>query len=111
MPKVNNPSLLPVLPVIPLDHLLDHLRDGGMGSVQHTRIGIALDGNRPIANRLEDLFGSVEPVEPDNVVAEVARGVQGVPRSLGEDDHGNGVQAEIFELCGEVLGDISQVGL
>lgn len=89
MTEVDNPPLFSARPPKAFDHVLDHLGDGGVGSVQHARIGIALDHNLAVANDLDSLGRVVEPVKTDNIVPHVAHGIQGVPLPLGEDNHGN----------------------
>lgn len=111
MPKVHNPPPLPVRPVVPLDHLLDHLSDGDVRPVENARIRVSLDGNRAVPDRLEDILWAVQPVEADDVVAKIAGGIKSVPCALGEDNHGDGIQTELLEFPREMLGDISKVWL
>lgn len=111
MSQVNNPSLVSTMPIKALDHLLNDLGDGLMGTIQNARVGVTLDDHGSVTNDLNGLGGIVEPVQADDVVAHVAGGVEGVPGALGEDDHGDGLETHFLEAGGKVLGDVSQVGL
>ena len=111
MSKVDDPSLLPVVPIEALHHILDDLSNGLVRPVKDTGVGVALDSNGPVADSLEHFGRVVEPVKADDVVSQVASGVQRIPCALGEDDHGHGVQTHLFELGGQMLGDVGQVGL
>lgn len=110
MAEVCNPPLLSVA-VEALDHGLDSLRHALMGTVQDAGVGVALESNAPVAANLDSLGGILEPVEANDVVANVNNGVESVPGALGEDGHGHALQVHLGELLGEVLGDVGQVRL
>lgn len=101
MAEVGNPSL--VADPETLNHVLDGRRNGSLGAVQNTGVSVTLEGNFAAATDLDSISGLLHPVQADNVVAQVARLVQCVPRALGEDGHGNALEAEALKLLGELL--------
>lgn len=109
VPKVANPSL--VVHPEPINHLLHRLRDALLGTIQTSRISIALEDNLAVSSNLDGLLRVVKPVHADDVVAEVAGSVEGVPGALGEDSHGYALETHALELLGELLGDVGEVGL
>lgn len=109
MPKVTNPSLV-VYPE-PINHLLHRLSDTLLGTIQTSRISIALEDNLAVSSNLDGLLGIMKPIHADDVVAEVACSVESVPGALGEDSHGYALEAHALELLGELLGNMGEVGL
>lgn len=108
--QVDDPALVSAMPIKALDHLLDDLGDGLVASVKNARVGVALDDHGPVTNNLDGLRRVVQPVQADHVVAHVAGGVEGVPRALGEDDHGDGLETHLLKAQRQVLGDVGEVG-
>ena len=93
------------------DHSLDRLGNGLPGAVQNTRVRVALEDDRPATTDLDGLLGVSEPVKADNVVTEIADRIEGEPSTLGEHGHGDGIEAQLREARGEMLGDVLEVGL
>lgn len=109
MAQVCYPSLLATAEAV--HHVLHRLGDVLPRPVQHAGVRVTLENNRPVAADLHSVLGVAEPVEAHNVVPEVADVVEREPRALGEDGHGDGVEAKLLEAGGEVLGDVLQIGL
>lgn len=66
--QVHDPATLFVCPVEPFHHVRYRLRYRLMGTVQDTRIGVALENDIAVAAQLVGLGRIIEPVQTDDVV-------------------------------------------